>query len=98
MAMDDRGCCSRADVSRRYRITVSAEASTMQLEATLSMDGSMANCSGTASTAIAIKQLKMACLTVMALRTRYGSMPAKARPMMAFMAFSLWFPLAMLRA
>src|SRR5260370_38845295 len=37
----------------------------------------MANCNGTAKTVSAIRQLKMACLTVMALRSGSGSMPRK---------------------
>src|ERR1700732_4607365 len=49
----------------------------MQLEAMFSMEGSMANCSGTASTDSAIRQLKMACLTVMSLRSVQGSRPRK---------------------
>src|SRR6266404_3701436 len=49
----------------------------MQFDAAFSMDGSMANCSGTASTVSAIRRLEMACRTVMALRTRWGSMPRK---------------------
>src|SRR5579859_1603554 len=49
----------------------------MQLAATFSMEGSMANCNSTASTVSAVRQLKMACLTVMSLRSVRDSMPRK---------------------